>query len=147
MAFYKVKYSNSEVTPPFCHSHTINFCGERLILFGGTDGSDYFNDIYSYEIEKNYWIKSTIENKELSPKPRYKHTAEFFSPKYLLIYGGAVGTQIHDSLHILNTKTLTWIDVNTIGSNSPGYRFSHQSFGRGDEMYILFGLINFSFFL
>jgi hypothetical protein len=57
MAFYKINYKqNTEASePPKLHSHTLTYCGDKLILFGGTNGNILFNDIYVYWINKCYW--------------------------------------------------------------------------------------------
>jgi hypothetical protein len=57
MAFYKVNFKENKesVEPPKLHSHSLTFCGDKLILFGGTNGKDVYNDIFVYWINKCFW--------------------------------------------------------------------------------------------
>ncbi|KAH0786729.1 Kelch motif family protein [Histomonas meleagridis] len=66
--------------------HTLTVVDNKIYLFGGSNGSEYFNDLWSFDTttNNNRWEK---ENCEDPPEARVGHTAVYYDGK-LFVFGG-----------------------------------------------------------
>ncbi|KAL3916327.1 MAG: hypothetical protein SGPRY_006868 [Prymnesium sp.] len=76
----------AEGTPP-CprYGHSATLVGQAMIVIGGQDGTEQFNDVWSVSIEPFVW--SAISTDGPSPAPRSRHTATLVDGK-ILVWGG-----------------------------------------------------------
>ncbi|KAJ7515500.1 hypothetical protein O6H91_22G015900 [Diphasiastrum complanatum] len=116
-------------TPPSPrNSHTSTTVGDRIFVFGGTDGHKPLDDFYVLDTVSNTWSKPAVRGD--GPIAREGHGAALIG-RDLLIFGGC-GRSSSDSenylndLHILNTETFQWRKLATTGP-SPIPRKNHAS--------------------
>ncbi len=66
---------------------------KRIVLFGGLDGYQFFNDVWIYDVNTNTWEQIAI-NSSMGPSPR-AYAAMEFDPirKRILLQGGLVYEQ------------------------------------------------------
>lgn len=83
--------------------HTANMVGSKLIIFGGSDGGECFNDVWVYDVESHIWkaVHIPITFRRLS------HTANIVG-SYLFVVGGHDGTEYSNDVLLLNLVTMTW---------------------------------------
>jgi len=97
--------------------------GHRLYLFGGWNGDECLNDLYSLDIEKDTW--SSVSAKGYFPEPRRHHKSHVFM-HYLLIAGGEAKREKIDGwrtlrdLHVLDLSTGVWETIDD-GMRSPDH--------------------------
>lgn len=99
--------ADSEEMP--CKSYGQSVCAyeDNILLFGGSTGLHYSNDLHEYNIYNNRWRELTTIGRK--PSPRYKHQAIIMEHKMYVIGGGCFKPE-QDSidLYCLDLKTLVW---------------------------------------
>jgi N-acetylneuraminic acid mutarotase len=83
--------------------HTANMVGSKLIIYGGSDGGECFNDVWVYDVEAQLWKSVQIP----VPFPRLSHTSTLVG-SYLFIIGGHDGSEYSDDVLLLNLVTMSW---------------------------------------
>ncbi|QUC18462.1 uncharacterized protein UV8b_02703 [Ustilaginoidea virens] len=83
--------------------HTANVVGSKLIIFGGSDGGECFDDVWVYDLDMNVWKKvhMSVTYRRLS------HTATIVG-SYLFVLGGHDGSDYCNDVLLLNLVTMTW---------------------------------------
>ncbi|TPX16799.1 uncharacterized protein E0L32_012364, partial [Thyridium curvatum] len=83
--------------------HTANMVGSKLIIFGGSDGGECFNDVWVYDVETQVWKNVTIP----ITYRRLSHTATIVG-SYLFVIGGHDGNEYANDVLLLNLVTMAW---------------------------------------
>ncbi|KAL2271080.1 hypothetical protein VTJ83DRAFT_451 [Remersonia thermophila] len=93
----------SAVYPKARGYHTANMVGSKLIIYGGSDGGECFNDVWVYDVETHIWraVSIPITYRRLS------HTATIIG-SYLFVVGGHDGNEYCNDVLLLNLVTMTW---------------------------------------
>ncbi|XP_020242017.1 tip elongation aberrant protein 1-like isoform X3 [Asparagus officinalis] len=99
-------------------SHSCTTVGNRLFVFGGTDGTTPLKDLHVLDTSCNTWIVPAVSGE--GPDAREGHSATLVD-KRLFIFGGCgKSSDTHqelyfNDLYILDTEALVWKQVNTSG--------------------------------
>lgn len=112
----------------------------KIILFGGFDGTDFLNDMWELDLQTSVWanIKSTG-----CPSPRAGHSTSIFSGSLgatLILFGGRGEVSYHNDLYLLDLKKYTWIKPLTSGDGGPPRAYSGAAV-EGKNLYIVGGEI------
>lgn len=83
--------------------HTANMVGSKLIIYGGSDGGECFNDVWVYDVETHVWKSVNIP----TTYRRLSHTATIVG-SYLFVVGGHDGNEYSNDVLLLNLVTMTW---------------------------------------
>ncbi|KAH8682173.1 hypothetical protein BX600DRAFT_447906 [Xylariales sp. PMI_506] len=83
--------------------HTANMVGSKLIIYGGSDGGECFNDVWVYDVDTNIWRVVTVPINFR----RLSHTATLVG-SYLFVIGGHDGNEYSNDVLLLNLVTMTW---------------------------------------
>ncbi|KAK3037975.1 hypothetical protein RJ639_030680, partial [Escallonia herrerae] len=108
-------------------SHSCTTVGDKLFVFGGTDGKDPLGDLHVLDTYSNTWISPSIRGE--GPEAREGHSAALIG-KRLFIFGGcgkssnSSDEEYFDDVYILNTETWVWKRAGTSGT-PPAKRDSH----------------------
>ena len=83
--------------------HTANMVGSKLIIYGGSDGGECFDDVWVYDVETFVWkgVSMPVAHRRLS------HTATIVG-SYLFVLGGHDGNEYCNDVLLLNLVTMTW---------------------------------------
>ncbi|KAI1414032.1 galactose oxidase [Hypoxylon sp. FL1857] len=83
--------------------HTANMVGSKLIIYGGSDGGECFNDVWVYDVETHAWkaVHIPVTFRRLS------HTSTIVG-SYLFVVGGHDGNEYSNDVLLLNLVTMTW---------------------------------------
>ncbi|EAQ93426.1 hypothetical protein CHGG_01661 [Chaetomium globosum CBS 148.51] len=83
--------------------HTANMVGSKLIIYGGSDGGECFNDVWVYDVDIHTWrsVNVPVTHRRLS------HTATIVG-SYLFVIGGHDGNEYSNDVLLLNLVTMTW---------------------------------------
>jgi N-acetylneuraminic acid mutarotase len=95
--------SSKDAKPKARGYHTANMVGNKLIIFGGSDGGECFNDVWVYDIETHAWKAVSITQ----AFRRLSHTATIVG-SYLFVIGGHDGNEYSNDVLLLNLVTMTW---------------------------------------
>ncbi|KAM3509550.1 hypothetical protein MY10362_000544 [Beauveria mimosiformis] len=99
--------------------HTANMVGSKLIIYGGSDGGECFDDVWVYDVETHVWkaVPISVTFRRLS------HTATIVG-SYLFVIGGHDGSEYCNDVLLLNLVTMTW-DKRRVYGQSPAGRGYH----------------------
>ncbi|KAI1119210.1 galactose oxidase [Nemania sp. NC0429] len=99
--------------------HTANMVGSKLIVYGGSDGGECFDDVWVYDVDTQLWKMVEIP----VPFPRLSHTSTLVG-SYLFIIGGHDGEDYSDDILLLNLVTMSW-DKRRVYGQPPSSRGYH----------------------
>ncbi|EGU83874.1 hypothetical protein FOQG_03294 [Fusarium oxysporum f. sp. raphani 54005] len=99
--------------------HTANMVGSKLIIFGGSDGGECFDDVWVYDVDAQLWraVPIPVAFRRLS------HTATIVG-SYLFVIGGHDGSEYSNDVLLLNLVTMTW-DRRRVYGKAPSGRGYH----------------------
>ncbi|KAK1830006.1 hypothetical protein QBC39DRAFT_412088 [Podospora conica] len=83
--------------------HTANMVGSKLIIYGGSDGGECFNDVWVYDVDAHAWKPVAIP----VTFRRLSHTATIVG-SYLFVIGGHDGNEYSHDVLLLNLVTMSW---------------------------------------
>ncbi|TQV98678.1 hypothetical protein V2A60_007613 [Cordyceps javanica] len=83
--------------------HTANMVGSKLIIYGGSDGGECFDDVWVYDVDTHVWkaVPIAVTFRRLS------HTATIVG-SYLFVIGGHDGSEYCNDVLLLNLVTMAW---------------------------------------
>lgn len=92
-----------DILPKARGYHTANMVGSKLIIYGGSDGGECFNDVWVYDVDTHVWkaVQIPITYRRLS------HTATIVG-SYLFVIGGHDGNEYSNEVLLLNLVTMSW---------------------------------------
>ncbi|KAK9054443.1 hypothetical protein SSX86_025521 [Deinandra increscens subsp. villosa] len=122
-------------------SHSCTTVGDKLFVFGGTDGKAPLKDLHILETSTNTWITPYVRGE--GPEAREGHSAALIG-KRVFIFGGCgksfdtLVEEYFDDLYILNTETMVWKRVATTGI-PPSKRNSHTCVSWTNKIIVIGG--------
>ena len=122
--------------PPARTNHTIIGYNEKLYLFGGTNGTQWFNDVWVYDPLTNLWTQQDCIG--YIPAPREGHSAALVND-VMYIFGGRTeeGTDLGD-LAAFRISSRRWYTFQNMGP-SPSARSGHSMTAHGKQIIVLAG--------
>ncbi|KAL9372484.1 hypothetical protein Peur_034728 [Populus x canadensis] len=128
--------------PDAREGHSAALVGKRLFIFGGCGKSSdnsheiYYNDLYILNTETFVWKQAITTG--TPPSARDSHTCSSWRDKIIVI-GGEDGHDYYLSdVHILDTETLAWKELNTSGQKLPP-RAGHSTVSFGKNLFVFGG--------
>ncbi|KAK9374864.1 uncharacterized protein V1513DRAFT_479202 [Lipomyces chichibuensis] len=129
--------------PPARYGHTMNIIGSKLYVFGGQFDNNFFNDLYSFDLNtvQGATTESRWElNKPASdaiPPTRSNHSAATFNGK-LYIFGGTNSSECYNDTWCFDPIAVTWKQLSCVGY-FPKPCEGHKAAIVGNIMYIFGG--------
>ncbi|KAL9619823.1 MAG: hypothetical protein Q9160_005563 [Pyrenula sp. 1 TL-2023] len=122
--------------PPARTNHTVISYQDQLFLFGGTNGTQWFNDVWSYDPRTNTWSQQDCIG--YIPQPREGHSAALVGD-VMYIFGGRTeeGTDLGD-LAAFRIASKRWYTFQNMGP-SPSPRSGHSMTAHGKQIIVLAG--------
>lgn len=119
-------------------SHSTVLVGQKMVVFGGTNGSKKVNDIHMLDLKIKEWSMPRCFG--IPPSPRESHTVTVVGEDRLVVFGGSGeggGNYLND-VHILDLKTMAW-NSPIIKGDLPAPRDSHTSVVIGNHKILVYG--------
>ncbi|CAG9318876.1 unnamed protein product [Blepharisma stoltei] len=95
-----------------CNMHSADLYEDKIYVFRGGDGSNYLNDLHSFDIPRRVWSK--IDAHGNHPSARANHSSCIHN-HHLYIFGGWNGIERLNDLYVLDLKSLIWSKPRTHG--------------------------------
>ncbi len=76
---------------------------KRLVVFGGGDGPNYYNDLYVFDTVSYRWTKPAVAGQ--APSPRRAHTANAHEGQ-MIIFGGGNGVGALNDVYSMDCTDL-----------------------------------------
>ncbi|KAK7430094.1 hypothetical protein QQZ08_003278 [Neonectria magnoliae] len=115
----KIAPGTKDYRPKARGYHTSNMVGSKLIIYGGSDGGECFDDVWVYDVDQQFWRAVTIP----IAFRRLSHTANIVG-SYLFVIGGHDGNEYSNDVLLLNLVTMTW-DKRRVYGKGPSGRGYH----------------------
>ncbi|KAL6630839.1 galactose oxidase [Neocallimastix californiae] len=130
----KITTTGKAPSPRGYHTSNLikNDTGNKVIIFGGSDGHECFSELFILDLDENHWTRVDTDR----PIPRLSHTATQVG-SYLFIIGGHDGNRYSHSLILLNLVTLRW-EVRKVYGERPSSRGYHSAI-LSDSRIFLYG--------
>jgi hypothetical protein len=125
--------SGKDARPKARGYHTANMVGSKLIIFGGSDGGECFNDVWVYDVDAHIWKAVTIP----TTFRRLSHTATIVG-SYLFVIGGHDGNEYSNDVLLLNLVTMTW-DRRRVYGLPPSGRGYHGTVLYDSRLFVIGG--------
>ncbi|GMH21904.1 hypothetical protein Nepgr_023747 [Nepenthes gracilis] len=128
--------------PEAREGHSAAFIGKRLFIFGGCgksmNSSDevYYNDMHILNTETFVWQCAATSG--TPPAARDSHTCSSWKNQIIVIGGEDEHDYYLSDVHILDTDTLIWKELNTSGQLLPP-RAGHSTVAFGKHMFVFGG--------
>jgi len=113
--------------------HTSSIVGSKVIVFGGSDGHECFNDIHILDLKTNHWSRIDADQ----PVPRLSHSSTQVG-SYLFIIGGHDGMKYSRDVLLLNLVTMNW-ETRKIYGTIPSGRGYHTAVLYDSRIYMFGG--------
>lgn len=113
--------------------HTANMVSSNLIVFGGSDGGECFNDVWVYDVEAQSWKCASMP----VAYRRLSHTATIVG-SYLFVVGGHDGSEYSSEVLLLNLVTMMW-DKKEIYGLPPSGRGYHGAVLYDSRLFVIGG--------
>lgn len=119
-------------------SHGSVVLGDRMIVFGGTNGSEKVNDLHVLDLRTKEWSRPKCDG--IPPAPRESHTATVVDDNKLVIFGGSGEGEANylNDLHVLDLSTMSWTSPEVKGE-LPAPRDSHVAAAIGNKLFVYGG--------
>ncbi|KAK9430019.1 hypothetical protein V1505DRAFT_372433 [Lipomyces doorenjongii] len=129
--------------PPARYGHTMNIIGSKLYVFGGRFDDNFFNDLYSFDL--NTVQGATTESRwelikpasDVVPPTRTNHSAAIFNGR-LYIFGGTNSSECYNDTWCFDPIEVTWKQLSCVGY-FPKPCEGHKAAIVGNIMYIFGG--------
>ncbi|KAI1505018.1 hypothetical protein F5X99DRAFT_334309 [Biscogniauxia marginata] len=139
---WEVLIENSEVgatqgkVPPARTNHSIVTYGDKMFLFGGTNGFQWFNDVWCYDPAINKWAQ--LDCIGYIPVPREGHAAALVDD-VMYVFGGRTeeGADLGD-LAAFRISSRRWYTFQNMGP-SPSPRSGHSMTAVGKSIVVVGG--------
>ncbi|EPS36797.1 hypothetical protein H072_9633 [Dactylellina haptotyla CBS 200.50] len=117
-------------------NHTVVSYGDKLYLFGGTNGLIWFNDVWAYDPRTNAWTQ--LDCIGYIPSPREGHSAALVGDT-MYVFGGRSndGTDLGD-LAAFRIPSRRWYTFQNMGM-SPSPRSGHSMSTYGSKVVVMGG--------
>ncbi|RMD42570.1 hypothetical protein DV735_g2542, partial [Chaetothyriales sp. CBS 134920] len=117
-------------------NHTMISYNDQMYLFGGTNGTIWFNDVWTYDPKSNTWTQ--LDCIGYIPAPREGHSAALVND-VMYVFGGRTeeGTDLGD-LAAFRISSKRWYTFQNMGP-SPSPRSGHSMTAFGKQIIVVAG--------
>jgi len=126
--------TNGAGSPPARRYHGAAWSGTQMLVWGGTDSLDWFNDGVTFDptgTPQGVWIRSTSTSG--APEQRERMTVVSTGPSFL-VWGGWNGGPNVNTGGVLDAASNEWTATTTEGA--PGPRADHASVWAGNHLVV-----------
>ena len=139
---WEEKFPSTKPSARSGHSMVYDSKNNKIVLFGGTDGSNFFQDTWVYDVSSDTW---TQKNPSSKPTVRSGHAMVYDSTnEKILLFGGddGSGTYFQDTWeYYLASDTWTQKNPSTKPQGRDGHAMTYDS---KNEKVVLFGGVGVS---
>jgi hypothetical protein len=136
----KSKHNSFNNLAPKRYGHTAVGIGDNTIfVFGGTDGTTYYNDLHIFDTASFTWI--TTKTHGQAPSPRSGHSCVLYGTNMLFVFGGGNDMKLFNDLFVLNIDSMTWAKIQPKGTLEPVKRIHHTANVLANKMILFGGII------
>ncbi len=123
-------------------NHAAALVGRKIVIHGGWNGSEAFNDFWIFNTDSFAWIQPKISG--FAPSPRFGHTINLTPDGRLLVFGGCsldkqgACPKYNNDIRQLDTDHMVWSRPRVEGMPPTGQQ-GHTTTLIGDDKLVIFG--------
>ncbi|ODV89918.1 hypothetical protein CANCADRAFT_31017 [Tortispora caseinolytica NRRL Y-17796] len=117
-------------------NHSMIIYRNTLILFGGTDSVNWFNDVWCFDLSTSQWTE--ISTAGFVPVPCEGHTAALVDDAMYVLGGRSAESEDLNLLSALKLSSMRWFMFQNMGTG-PSPRSGHSMSVSGSKIYVLGG--------
>ena len=123
--------------------HTMEYYENFLVVFGGGNQTEFFDDLFFFDITTNTWKYMDTEviyliKQGTKPSPCAGHSFVKVSPSQFFLFGGGDLGNVFNNCFILDLKCMLWIQIELIGK-IPTRRAGHSCNYYNNDTMMIFG--------
>ncbi|MFN0121514.1 MAG: kelch repeat-containing protein [Blastocatellia bacterium] len=99
--------------------------GKRLVIFGGTGNSGFYNDTWAFDLATRFWTK--LATTGATPAPRHGFDAIYDPVAHRMVIYAGQGAGFFSDTWALNLTTLEWRDISPPVAARPRARYGQAS--------------------
>jgi N-acetylneuraminic acid mutarotase len=137
-AWAKLKHTGTAPTARASQAMAYDPTSDKLVVFGGYDGTTYYNDTWVYDFTAGTWTAAGAAG--TGPAARQGHSL-VYDPvsKKMILFGGYDGSTEYNDTWAYDPAAGTWKDLKPEG-NPPAARDSQAlAYDSDDKVMVLFG--------
>ena len=119
------------------HTWTVDGDGTTAYLFGGRDGGDISNELWSFDLRSDTWTIAAPSGP--APDARFGHTATWVPDVGLVIWSGQAGSSFFNDIWAYDPTTGAWRELPSLGDVPPARYGSCASLGPDGRLWISHG--------
>ncbi len=127
--------SSEKISPRYLHSAVLHRGRGEIIVFGGKNNSEHFNDVWSFNLSNYNWTQYQINT---SIQARI-NASLFIDNDNLYLSGGRNNNTLLNDLHIYNFPSQTWRIPSISLENLPQERENFIMYKSKDGYFTIFG--------
>ncbi|TDL30173.1 galactose oxidase [Rickenella mellea] len=131
-----IKPSSSTEGPACRTGHTCISYGDRIFMFGGTDGQYHYNDTWAFDVNTRQWTE--LKCIGYIPSPREGHAAAIVDDVIYVFGGRGVDGSALGDLVAFKISNQRWYMFQNMGP-APSIRSRHAMASVGRRVFILGG--------
>ncbi|KAJ6229510.1 rab9 effector protein [Anaeramoeba flamelloides] len=133
---WKMTKPRSGKTPTPRYSHTMSLIGNKIYVFGGTNGKTKLGDLHIYNIETNSWENNPFQIGSI-PCARSGHAAAVIENQIWIFGGRSEGGSFLNDLYCFDSNTKKWFNVIPDGAVPKGRAWHSANFVY--DQFVIFG--------
>ncbi|TGZ76531.1 galactose oxidase [Ascodesmis nigricans] len=119
--------------PPCRGYHTASMIGSNLVIYGGSNGTECYDDVWVFNVEELVWKYVAVQH----ARQRLCHTATVVG-SFLFIVAGHDNVDYVNDVLLLNLVTMTW-DSKRIFGAPPSARGYHSTILYDSRLFVIGG--------
>ena len=139
-----VKINPTTTAPAARFDHASLLVGSKIVVFGGWNGKQCFNDLWVFDTDAFAWMKPKTAGSP--PTPRHGVKMELLLDGRILVFGGHTTADLkaeqkavyNNDARILDTETMIWSRPRTTG-DLPSGRYGHTMCRIGGQVALVGG--------
>ncbi|KAH8090031.1 galactose oxidase [Aureococcus anophagefferens] len=117
--------------------HVAAIWRDKMLCFGGYDGSNRVNDCWEFDFGKRSW-SLVVPASGSPPTPRDRHVAVVWGSSFY-VFAGFDGTSRVNDFHEFSFGSSSWAPVRALSGLAPSPRHSHAAVVYHDSLYVFGG--------
>ena len=133
-----------QVTQVKRHSHTTIYYDNKMVVFGGSTGSNVnVNDVLEFDLTTNVW-KDISPSTGTKPNGRQYPTSIYYNNK-MVVFGGYSGSSYKNDVWEFDLTTNIWKNISPSTGTKPNGRAGHTSIYYNNKMVVFGGSTDSSY--